>query len=556
MTRRRSIIGPLTANPRRLKAGTGNTSFAGSPAAPVWLIVLLGVLFVIFLSSPVGSQSVGQEFIPPENWAYRALDRFEVLGLVVLPAEKPFLRDEIVRFVNQIKRGVDSTGVALDVRDQFNLDRLEKEFSNTESMENPKERWDRPVFFFTEDQFSLEGDIDVGILPGKPAFDSRWWVFGISNLSGKLNFGKWVTYDFRYRLVYGPERDDREHKKKPTPRTRSWNGLTSLYERSYVVFRWRRLALFWGRDYADYGPTDRGNLILSTTAQSLDKLGGRLGFKKLRFSFLHANLYFDPQRTFSAHRLEFDLRRFTFGLAETALYTGRGIDPIYTLPLSSFYANQFNERKDDNLLWSIDMKYRMLTGVMLYGSLLIDDFQFERDGTNPDKLGFDVGGRFALRAPLPVTMRFNYRYVDIYTYTHRDSLKYHVTGRGDPIGNETIPADPPLGALLGPDGDIVRFDADLFPRPEVTTSLRLAYRRRGEGNDWRRFEEGVDDPSPPFPSGVVEQTFRVEIGVKWELDGNSVAGFDAGWAWVQNQYNEPGVNRDDPLVRLFASWDF
>jgi hypothetical protein len=511
---------------------------------------------VLFPPAVVYPQSVGQEFIPPENWCYEALARFETLGLVTLPTEMPYLRDEIVGYVGQIKKSIATTGVTLDGRDRFNLDRLEQEFSNPASMENPKERWDRPVLFLTENQFSLEGDIDLGLIPGKPAFDSRWWVFGVSNVSGKLNFGKWVTYDFRYRLVYGPERDGRENKEKPTTRTRSWHGLTSLYERSYVVFRWQRLALFWGRDYADWGPSDRGNLILSNTAQSLDKLGGRFGFKSVRFSFLHAHMSFDPQRTFSAHRIEFDLKRFTFGVAETAMYTNRGIDPIYTLPFSSFYANQFNERKDDNLLWSIDLKYRVHRGTILYGSFLIDDFQFERDGTNPDKIGFDLGGQFALTAPVPATFRFKYRYVDIYTYTHRDSLKYHVTGQGDPVGDDRRPADYPLGAFLGPDGDLVTFDADVFPLPDVTTSLRIAYRRRGEGNDWRSFEEGVDDPYPAFPSGVVEQTFRLELGLKWELDGNSVAGVDLGWARVKNKNNQSGTSEDDPVARFFVRWDF
>jgi hypothetical protein len=519
--------------------------------------LLLSVLIIVSFPVTIYPQSVGQEFIPPEHWCYPALDRFEALGFVMLPAETPYLRDEVVGYVEKIKESVAAKGVTLEKRDRFNLDRLEQEFSNPVSMENPKERWDPPIFFVTENELSLEGDIDLGVLPGKPAFDNRWWVFGISNLSGKLNFGKWVTYDFRYRLVYGPEREDREHKHKPTPRTKSWHGLTSLYERSYVVFRWKRLALFWGRDYADFGPANNGNLILSNTAQGLDKMGGRIGFKSLRFSFFQAKMFYDPQRWFSAHRLEFDLSKFTFGISETVVYTGRGLDPIYMLPFSSFYANQFNERADDNLLWSIDAKYRVHPGGLVYGSFLIDDFQFDRDGENPDKIGFDLGGQYAMTGLFPATFHFNYRYIDIYTYTHRDSLKYYVTGSGDPVGDESTPADFPLGALLGPDADLITFSTDVYPLPDVTTSLRLAYRRRGEGSDWRVFEEGSgEDPYPPFPSGVVEKTFRIELGLKWELAGNSEARVDLGWTKVQNRDNQPGVTEDDPSIRFFARWDF
>ncbi|UCG50902.1 MAG: hypothetical protein JSW58_11970 [Candidatus Latescibacterota bacterium] len=523
---------------------------SSSSSRPLGLIsVILGVLLIVAVPNLLNSHPLGKEFIPPEHWSYDALTRFEILGFVKLPSEKPYHRDDVIGYVEEIDKNLDSSGEILGSRDRFNLDRLRSEFGDAVSKQDPKSRYDPPLLYLEEDPFYLEGDIELGLRPEKPLLDDRWWVFGLSNVSAKLHFRDWITYELRYRFTYGPERDDRSHKRKPSPRETSWYGLTSLYERSYLVFHWKRLTLFWGRDYADWGPTDDGNLLISETAESLDKLGGRLAFRRFRLTFLHSHLFFDPRRTFSAHRLEFDISALTIGVGETAVYPDRGIDPIYTLPLSSFYANQFNETKDDNLLWSFDLKYRLRRGALLYGSFLIDDFQFQRDGENPDKIGFDVGGRFALGDPVPVTVRFRYRYIDIYTYTHADSLKYHVAGAGDPLAGF-----PPLGAMEGPDGDLIRLDADVFPRPDVTTSVTFSMRRQGEGNDYRKFEEGLD-PFPSFPSGVVEKTFFVGLGLRWELVRNSVVGLDLGWASVENRDNEPGRDEENSTLRVYALWD-
>ncbi len=498
----------------------------------------------------VSPQSIGQEFIPPEHWSYDALDRFEALGLVRLPSETPFSRPQIIGFVREIEANVARSNRTLGSRERYNRDRLVTEFTASGSLENPKTRFDPPVLFLNEKPFFLEGDVDLSVAPSKPLFDDRWWVYGVSNLSAKLHIRELFTYEVRYRLVYGPERDDRVHKAKLSPRERSWNGLTSLYERAYVVFRWKKLTLFGGRDYEDWGPTDRGNLIVSRTAGSLDKIGGRLAFKNLRLSFFHSYLTVEEtRRTLSAHRLEFDVRSLTFGLSETVLYTGRGIDPVYALPLSAFYANQYNERGDDNVIWADDVKYRARSHVLLYGSLLIDDFQFERDGTAPDMLGFDLGGRFVLSNPVPLTVRLEYRYVDIYTYTHRDSLKYHVTGRGDPLAG-----DAPLGAIEGPDGDVARLEADYFPRPSVTTSAFMTFRRRGEGNDYRKHEPGLD-PSPPFPSGVVEETLSFGLGLRWEFERNSSAGLAIEHAIVRNRDHQPDADDNSTMFRAFFIWD-
>ena len=495
-------------------------------------------------------QPTGQEFIPPEHWSYAALDRFEALGLVDLPSWGLHTRPDVVRYTEEIRAALSQSGRVLDGRDRFELDRLDREFASEEALRSPGDRYDRPVLDIEEAPLRLEGDLDLSLTPEKPLFDDRWRLFGGSNLSAKLHVGDFVTYDVRYRLTYTESSDEWENKSKPSPREKSWHGLTSLYERSYLVFGWKPVVLFWGRDYEDWGPVETGNLIVARTAGSFDKLGGRLALGRVRLSFFHSYLSVEEtRRTLSAHRLEFDVKDFTFGLAETALYTGRGIDPVYLLPFSAFYANQFNERGDDNILWSVDAKFRARRGLVLFGSLLIDDFQFERDGTAPDELGFDAGARIAWGGRVPATLEVKYRYVDIYTYTHRDSLKYYLAGRGDLAGG-----DPPLGAVEGPDTDRLDVQADCFIRPDVTLTALFSLRRRGEGNDFREFDEGLD-PSPPFPSGEVERTAAFGLGLLWEIGGGSSIEAGVEHAIVGNRNHVPGADDESTAVRASLVWD-
>jgi hypothetical protein len=510
------------------------------------------VAVLMLAAAPFGArcEPASREFIPPEHWCYAALDRFETLGLVILPAWGLHTRADVVGYTEEIRAAVARDGLVLDGRDRFELDRLEEEFASEAAMRDPGERYDRPILNIHEKPIWLEGDVDFSLSPEKPPFDERWWVFGGSNLSAKLHVGDWITYDVRYRVTATEARDEWEHRSKPSPREKSWHGITSLYERAYLVFGWKPVVLYWGRDYEDWGPNETGNLIVSRTAGSFDKLGGRLSLGSVRLSFFHSYLSVEEtRRTLSAHRLEFDVNDFTFGLAETAVYTGRGIDPIYLLPFSTFYANQWNERGDDNILWSVDAKYRAGRGLALFGSLLIDDFQFERDGTAPDKLGFDAGARLAWGGRLPATVEVKYRYLDIYTYAHRDTLKYYLAGRGDLSGG-----DPPLGAVEGPDTDRLDVQADCFVRPDVTVTALFSLRRRGEGNDFRKFDEGLD-PFPPFPSGVVERTAVYGLGLRWEIKGGSRLEAGVEHDVVDNRDQISGADDESTALRASLVWD-
>jgi hypothetical protein len=512
--------------------------------------LVLFLTLVLFNVNQSHSLDLGKEFIPPDDWTYPVLKRFEALGLVLLPSEQLYTRPEVIGYVEKILANSKENSTTLSERDRFNLDRLQQEYTSSQARENPKSRWDPPVFYGKDPPLFLEADLSFSFIPSTALLDPKWAFFLNTDPQLKLHFRDWVTWDVRYQVTLGPERDDRVDRGKPSRRTKSWSGVTSLYERAYIVYDWQsRLTFFLGRDYTDWGPSENGNLILSDTAGSLDKFGGRIRFKNLTLSFLNGTLSADADRRLAAHRLEMRFGPAVLGFTEAVVYAGRGFDPLYLLPLSSFYSNQFNEQgNEDNALWEFDSKFQIADGLVLFGSLLIDDYQFEPNEPAPNKLAFDVGGRAALMSPLAATFRFQYRYVDIYTYTHMDTATYWIAGHGDPS------LDNPLGASQGPDSDTAFLDMAVYPIPSLTTALSFSLQRRGEGNDWRMFEEG-DDINPEFPSGVVEKTYGFGLSIEWELKGDSSIGATILQAYVENIAHVPDKNDWTTSMFMHVTWN-
>jgi len=549
-TSMREPVTPLTGSTgwRTSSIGTATRFMGGRRLRGLaWLLVLCPLLFIV--PTKVISEEIGHEFLPPEHWSYTAFTRFEVLGFCKLPSERPYSRDDAIRYVKEIGQSVAARNTTLSPRDRFNLDRLNREFQDAESRANPKARFDPPVLYTSDGPLHLEADIDLGLVGVDPLNSQQWDFFGTFNPTIRLHFPGSLTYDVRYRLVMGPERDGRERNAKTSPRERSWRGLTTLYERSYLTYRREHGTIFFGRDYVDWGPAEDRNVIISQEAGSLDKLGGRLQFKNFRLSVVHAILSSPDERYLSAHRLEMVFGKVTLGLSETVIHRDRFLDPAYVLPFSSFYANQFSERGDDNVLWAIDMKYPVIDGLMVDGSLLLDDFQYERGDSTPDNIAFNLGIRAAMAQPVPVNFGLRYRRVTIYTYTHRDSLNAHVSGTGDPNMGDSI-----LGVVEGPDTDLLTADVDYFPLPRLTATVFFSLLRRGEGNDFRTFQPG-DEHDPSFPSGVVERTTSLGLRLAWVFDGNSLATAEIVRTQVRNENHVLGADDWRTAARVLLRWN-
>lgn len=524
------------------------------PSRPRWAppgrLATNATLAVAFLLAALGGGRVyalGQEFIPLENWSYRAAERFEALGLCVVPEDRPLTRREFIDLTAAISENAFDR--RLSPRDRYNLERLEKEYTNFASRTDAQHRYDPPTFYLEDPPLVLEGDVDIIGAAEKTALGDDTEFFVRSNPDFKIHYNDRVTYEVRYRFEYGPEHGARRDGHKPTPRTRSFRGLTSEFERSYIIAGWEKMHVFLGRAAVDWGPSE-SSLITPGERLTLDQFGYRIRMKSLRLSMFHARLSPLSNRYLAGHRLEARWGRTVFGVSETVLYAGKGIESIYSFPLSSFYANQFNERdNEDNITWQFDVKTHVFGRALLYGSMLVDDFQYEREG-DPDKLAFDVGTEIALDAPLAATVRAKYRFVDIYTYSHLDSLTRYISGEADPGRGDVV-----LGGEPGPDSDQWRVEVDVFPRRNVVVTARAFGSRVGAGNDFRRHREG-DDADPDFPLPVVVRSKGFGAALTYEFDRNRFAVGEATYRSFDNLDHVEGNDDDGVSFRLAVHWEF
>lgn len=506
------------------------------------------VIAIVLMTAPALAGAVGHERIPLDNWSYRAIERFEALGYCTLPEDRPFSRDEFIGIVETIRSRVAGE---LSPRDAYQLDRLEREYTDPVARSDPRERYDR-AWYAADSSMAIEADFDARGFAERIPFGDEVEYFVASDPTVKIHLGDRVTYDVRYRLVFGPEHGSRADDQKPSRRTKSFDGLTALFDRSYLIAHWQHVDVIAGRDYVEWGPSSiAGGLITPGERYSIDQLGARLRFGRFRLDAFQGQLWGDPERWLVGHRLEATLGRTVIGLNETVLYNSRGLDMLYLLPLAWFYANQFNERdNDDNVMWALDAKTNVIDGLTLYGSMLVDDFQFEREEGYPDKLAFDAGFRWVPARPLGLAIRGHYRRVDIYTYSHVDSLSTYVSGAGEIDNGDVL-----LGGAPAPDADSWRLDAEVFPRANIAVAAGVFGTRIGEGRDMRTYEPG-DDKNPPFPSGVVDETIGFDFGARYEFGGDSWIAFTYAHASATNRGNVAGNDPVTDAFRLEIRWDF
>lgn len=512
-----------------------------SRSSPV-ITILSAAAVLMLLCAPVRASD---ETIHPDSWVYPALRRFELLGMVTLDPAVPFTRSQCEAYVDRILQAPEGGGRRLTVRQRYLLERLREEFQG--KAYRPREREDPPLWTIREGRRFAAFDLTAGASLRRRITREKGEANGMLAPSLLLDVGNGVVFETGYMIRMAPERELNSRMLKPSRREKSWRGVTAEYERAYAALAGSGWRVGAGRDYIGWGVWSDG-LIMSAESISLDHLAFDISLGRFTLRAFQAVL--DPflSRRLAGHRLEIRLpRSISAGISETVLYTGRGFDWSYLLPFGSFYANQYNERGDDNILWEADIKVPVARGLIAGGELLVDDFQYESDTPGPDRLGWTVGFS-ALSSPagMDLLLEARYRRLAIFTYAHKDTLlTAYLAGRGDPS------IDPILGSRLGPDADMweLRGSLAVHRRVEIRASAEVI--RRGEGNDLREWDR-IEDPDPPFPSGEVvkERIFRAGAGI--DLGRGSHAEIDGGVRRLSG-----GVPDEDTWFGyLSIAWDF
>jgi hypothetical protein len=217
---------------------------------------------------------------------------------------------------------------------------------------------------------------------------------------------------------------------------------------AYINLRFNRLNLFFGRMHRNWGPINSNSLILSNNAYTYDHFLFSYTFEKVKLSLIFAQLenldaikinrttyeqsiILNARKYMVGHRLDINFYdTFQIALTEMAMYGGENRDIELALfnPMNFYYALQRNDKKAISGLWALDIFFKPIKKISVYGQFLLDDIIVNNDpGVDdrkrfPDRLGLMV----SLRAGdfLQPGSNIDLSYVRIWNRTYQSKVTY------------------------------------------------------------------------------------------------------------------------------------
>lgn len=337
---------------------------------------------------------------------------------------------------------------------------------------------------------------------------------------------------------------------------KKWRGLAGGVENGFInystnnfSFTFGRFASFWGR---------KNSLVLSS-ANSMDGFGYNWQWGKLRLSYRLARLdnLIDQtisssviSRYFAAHRLDIHFSpKFRLAFFETAIFggVGRQIEMAYLNPIIFYHSTQLNEATDDNTFLGLDFDLNISEKIQLFGQLMVDDFQIDND-TNGDKEPNQYGILLAtdwINLANNLDFSAQYNRVSNWTYNQvneRNKYLYH----NNPIGGE-----------FGNDYDFYKFSLTKWINSELNIFFSYRNIRQGEGSinsPWSApWLSATTDYKEKFPTGVVQTTSELSLGIKGFLYKNYFVSANSGYKSTSNFQHIAGDDIKIPFINILVS---
>jgi hypothetical protein len=441
--------------------------------------------------------------LPLSHWSNPVLDRFNARGYLTLSETRPYRRDEVAASLSKFLNRVRSGEFILSDADLYNLKRLTQEFLPDAGFEK-RRLVERDLVHYGTDKVFAGGDIAAtGITTvsrlTSPVYQGRF------DLDMWGSTGKSFVFDQKFTAVIEKEN---EREVRTAPNVMSWRGGKLLTDWSYFRFKMPWFTATLGRSQKWWGPGRFGTLLLSDNAPAFDALDLAFSFKRVGFHAFAGILSTEQERYLSGHRLTIAVPgRVDLGFSEVVVYQAPNMLPAYVNPLLPYYAVQWNERGDDNILWAMDAAWRPGYGMKWYAELLMDDVIYEQGRTPaPQKLGFLAGLAWADPVRLRDTdLKMEYAGNLKWVYTHRRYDNRYV-------GSDTASV---LGHWLGPDAEALSVTLEHRFHPRLNLGCGYELVNHGEGAVGMAHDPLRDGTRTEFLSGVVERQSLGTVLIDW-----------------------------------------
>lgn len=527
---------------------------AGPPCRARSLALALGLL----LLAPAARAST-LPYIPLDHWATPLIT--EAIGRGLLTrlsiSDRPYSRIAVAEALRDARALADSLGQEWTPYESWLVDRLQSEV-------DPEAPAPTPAFSTAVGDWSGAYGLEARARAVTGEDHRRYGDHDVKGLLlpfAGFQSGRGLAGGLRFRM-------DTDGARVPDFNGREWrHDWTGEAKNAYVMLDLGRADVLLGRDDLRWGASDHSSLLMSAYAPALDQVGLRLRLGPVTassfFTSLDDMVLATPtaeapgdtlpagtrvRRHLSGHRIQWRVNdRLSVGLAEAVVYGGvdRGLEPEYMIPVSIYYAAQWNQDRNDNMIGDFTIDLRPKRDVELYGELLVDDFQIDHKSPGdkePFEGGFLVGQR--IYNPLGLdggVLRIEWGKVEPFTYNQvLPWNRYLYKGR-------------PIGFDLGSDAQAIDVEFRQWLSEQMSWSLGYRLEERGATratDPWPVPVTGPTDatPFPEFdhvPTGDVERRsryvaeawFHPRAGVDLRLGG--------GYVNVDNLENVRGDGRSE-----------
>ena len=518
---------------------------------------LVQLLSVLVIMGSAGAQSVDFEV---NHWGYEFLDLLAGRGLVegLNSGFEPLTRERIGELLEAAKRKLEDDPTVLSENETMLLQKLRGEILSDPGspaaglIDRFRERhlysWREDDSWFAVDAlFSLENNIGYA--------DSSGDENDILRTSAGARIRGYLAGNLHFYLSFintkeegGDPAISNFDPSQGLPAVAYDGNLYRDDAIAYLKYRMPWFDLTVGRHRMKWASGRRGSVVLSGNNPPMNGVRLDVRYSNLAFSSFFGELDGGAgKKNIAAHRLDILLwENLRLGTGEVVVYSGRGTEFLYALPIMPFHIAEHHLGSIDNNTINFDVTYDGLHSMRFYGELFIDDYKLAK---NPfkhwgNKWAITAGGLFT--NPIGFSnssLRLEYSRIEPYVYT---------AAPWSP-GNAYKNYDRNLGHWLGPDSDELYLEYRYTPHWRASVQGAWSEARRG------RLDESFNIPLPgeedekEFLSGTVENKQTYTIGMVLEVATEQYLSLQYQRISWSNFGRQDGINRTDD--RLFIKWN-
>jgi hypothetical protein len=305
------------------------------------------------------------------------------------------------------------------------------------------------------------------------------------------------------------------------------SGGDIAYRSPYIDFRFAQQPVSWGVG-------ESGQLILSDNVEQFPYVSFSKRWKWGSFTSIHGKLLADsiginhegqriiPDKWIAANRLEISpWSRLAIALTDMIIYGNRPLEWAYLFPVNFYRPVEHTLRDRDNALLAVDLELRVLSGVKIYGTILLDELKQSELFSDwyGNKHGFQLGTHLEDPFGLANTgLCFEYLAIMPWVYTHKYDVNSYVNdGRS-------------LGYWAGPNSEVIYLHITKDWHYRLKTGLKYVRWKHGanyeneniggdihKGHDELLGTQTIPRTTRKFLEGILRTEDRMNLYAQYEL---------------------------------------